>query len=361
MKAEFACLLSGVMMLFFQGEAHADWPQPPEEIQSLVIPVDGTDSAAEVVRKDMESALYGTQPAGPNKIREAVTKDRGYVLCGNLFETNGFFALYEPKVGDKLGSPTLALAEYVDAGWQLRGLWNMQLDWISKDDRWGGPETQHGKRDLPSVPFLLRDVIADGTSEVIVSGEMAKYRQARYVMKYDKKSRKLDLLTYSWDMPVKVGDYLRIYDASGNKAVWEQWRFYGWKDDQLVERATWHSESSYDNVDPAFYLTSTTGPDGKSESFRFTMTHGPLALDISRNDEPFGKVTCGWLTGKSDENDDLMIGAWIFEKVTGLPREYFPEGRLRLEGDGAKLGRLEESATVEVTGSDEVKRRFPVK
>jgi hypothetical protein len=56
-----------------------------------------------------------------------------------------------------------------------------------------------------------------------------------------------------------------------------------------------------------------------------------------------------------------MTGAWIFEKVTGLPREYFPEGRRRLEGEGVKLRRLEESATVEVTGSDEVKQRFPVK
>jgi hypothetical protein len=361
MRAELACLLSGVMMWFFQEDAHADWPQPPDEIQRLVVSMNDADGAGEGVIKDMVRALADVRPGKGNKVDEGATKDRGYVLSGDLFGTGGFFALYEPKRESGEDFPTLALAEHVEGSWKTRGLWKMQLYWIPKDERWVGPDNQYGKGDLPSVPFLLRDLIADGTPEVIVSGEMSKYHQARYVMKYDKQSHKLDLLTFSWDMPARVGDYLRIYDASGNKAVWEEWRFYGWKDDKLVERAMWHSESPYNNVDPAFYLASTTGPDGKLESFRFTMPEGPLALDISRNDEPFGKVTCGWLPGKSEENDDLMTGAWIFEKVTGLPREYFPEGRRRLEGEGVKLRRLEESATVEVTGSDEVKQRFPVK
>jgi hypothetical protein len=357
MKADSVWMLLVGMLLFGTGAARADWPQPPDDIQTHVIPVDGSDSAAEVVRMDMDVALAGTQPAGPNKIRQTATSSRGYVLCGNLFGTDGFFALYEPKIANKAGCPTLALAEYVDAGWKLRGLWKIDLYWVPQDTRWSGPESQYDKNDSPNLPFTLEDLISDNTPEVIVSGEKAKYFQARYVMRYDKKSHGLDLLTYSWTAPQKVGDYLRIVDTSGNKAVWCAWTFLEWKDNKLTERAMWHSESPYNNVDPSFFKVRTTGADGKKENFRATMS-GAGDYDISKDDKPFAKLSTKWLSGKSEENADLMMGAWIFEKLTGLPREYFPERHGPLDQDKSKLEKLEEFAEVEVVGSEESTRRF---
>lgn len=357
MKANSVGMLLGGVLLFGMGAARGDWPQPPDDIQKQVIPVEGSDSAAEVVRMDMDAALAGTQPAGPNKIREMATSDRGYLLCGNLFGTDGFFALYEPKIASKPGSPTLALAEYVDAGWKLRGLWKMDIYWSPEDARWSGPESQYDKNNSPHLPFTLEDLISDNTPEVIVSGEKAKYFQARYVMRYNKKSHGLDLLTYSWTAPQKVGDYLRIVDTSGNKAIWCEWTFLEWKDDKLVERAMWHSESPYNNVDPSFFMVRTTGPDGRKENFRATSS-GAWDFDITKDDKPFAKVSAKWQPEKSEENAELMMGAWIFEKVTGLPREYFPERHGPLDGDKSKLEPIEKFAEVEVVGSDESKRRL---
>jgi len=83
--------LSGVLVLG-SGVALADWPGPAVDIQEHVIAVDGKDSAAEVVRLDMNLIIGVTQPRRSNEVRELATKDRGHVLSGNLFGTGGFFA-----------------------------------------------------------------------------------------------------------------------------------------------------------------------------------------------------------------------------------------------------------------------------
>lgn len=368
MKANFASwsgVLGGALLLGAE-LARGDWPQPPENIQEQVIPVNGNDSAAEVVRQDMKMAgLHGIQPGRSKQEREFATKDGGYLLCGDLFGTGGFFALYEPKIGKKPGSPTLALAENVEAEWNLRGLWKMGMDWIPEDKRWSGPEYQYAEKDSLHLPFELEDVIGDDTPEVIVAGEKSKYHQARYVMKFNNETHGLDVLTYSWAKPVKVGTYLRIYDASGNKSVWQAWTFLEWSDGKLKERAMWHSETPYNNIDPSFSLVRVTGADGKAEEFRVTRGNGdesePWKYVVLKEAKPFAKVKVEWIPEKSRENEELMEGAWIFEKLTGLAREDFPERYGSEKKDKPKLERLEEYATVEVetaAGNEEARVRF---
>lgn len=357
-------LLGGVLVMG-SGVALGDWPGPPEDIQEHVIAVDGKDSAAEVVRLDMHQVLGVTQPQRSNEVRELATKDRGYVLSGNLFGTGGFFALYEPKISNKPGSPTLALAEHVAGKMELRGLWKTRMDWIPQHERWSGPEYQYEEKDSLHVPFLLEDVIGDATPEVIVAGEKGKYHQARYVMMYNKESHGLDLLTYSWAKPVKVGNYLRIYDISGNKAIWQAWTFLEWKDGQLAERAMWHSESPYNNIDPPFKVVRVTGADGKLEKFRVAAGNSeadsPWNYEITKNGEPFAKLAVEWTPGNHRENAELMEAAWIFEKLTGLAREDFPQRYGPEKEDKPKLERLEDHATVVVeaaAGNEEARDRF---
>lgn len=92
--------LGGVVMLG-GGVAWGDWPMPPEDIQEQVIAFDGMDPAAEVVRMGLHEVVRVTQPQRLYEVRELATKDRGYVLSGNLFGTGTFFALYEPKIGQQ--------------------------------------------------------------------------------------------------------------------------------------------------------------------------------------------------------------------------------------------------------------------
>jgi len=368
MNANFAgggwISLSGVLVLG-SGVALADWPGPPVDIQEHVIAVDGKDSAAEVVRLDMNHILGVTQPQRSNEVRELATKDRGYVLSGNLFGTGGFFALYEPKIGNKPGSPTLALAEHVDGEMELRGLWKTPMNWIPQHERWSGPEYQYAEEDSLHLPFVLEDVIGDETPEVIVAGEKGKYHQARYVMKYNKESHGLDLLTYSWAKPVKVGKYLRTYETSGNKAIWQAWTFLEWKDGMLAERAMWHSEAPYNNIDPPFHKVRVAGAEGKLEEFRVTMgtdePGSPWKYEISQGGEPFAKLAVKWPPGSEPGNAHLMEAAWIFEKLTGLAREDFPERYGPEMEDKPKLERLEDHATVVVeaaAGNEEARLRF---
>lgn len=355
----------GVMLWLDPGVVRGDWPHPPDDIQELVIPVDGKDSGAEEARRDMGQSLVwpsrewarGVRPAGPN-LGEWATKKRGYGLYGDLFGTGGFFALYEPKVDDKSGMPTLALAEHVDAEWQLRGLWAIQMDWLPRDERWTGTEVFTNRETAARVPFELEDVVGDKVPEVIVAGEMMKYRQARYVMKFDPKSHGLELLDYSKMKPVKAGNCMRVFSDSGNKAIWGEWAFLEWKEGKLIERAVWHSESPYNNVDPPFYTARVAGKDGKAEDFKIISGNG---WEVLKDGKPFAKVAVTWNTKERPQEWDLLQGAWFFEKLTGLAREDFPERHGPETNDKPKLEKLEDHAKVEMipgSANEEAQERF---
>ncbi len=344
------------------GVARGDSPHPPGDIQSLVIAVDGKDSGAEVARRDMGQSLVlpsreWTRGDRPEK-SEWATKELGYGLYGNLFGTGGYFALYEPKVGDKSGMPTLALAEQADGEWKLRGLWTIQMDWLPRDDRWAGTQVFANRDQVARVPFELEDVVGDATPEVIVAGEMMKYRQAWYVMKFDPKTHGLELLTYSMMKPVKEGNCVRIYSDSGNKAIWSEWAFLEWNDGKLVERAAWHGESPYNNIDPSFWDVRVAGKNGKTEHFKIISGDG---WELLKDGEPFGKVAVTWKQGEMPGDGDLLVGAWFFEKITGLAREAFPERHGGETNDKPKLEKLEDHATVEMvpgSGNEEARRRL---
>ncbi len=352
----------GAAVALGAGAARGDSPQPPDDIQELVIPVDGKDSGAEVARRDMGQSLVwpsrewarGARPARPN-LGEWATKERGYGVYGDLFGTGGFYALYEPKVGDKSGMPTLALAEHVDAEWKLRGLWTIQMDWLPRDERWTGTKVFYNQEKAPRVPFELEDVVGDEVPEVIVAGEMMKYRQASYVMKFDAKTHGLELLGWSKMKPVKVGNCMRFYSNSGNKAIWSEWTFLEWQEGKLIERAAWHSETPYNNSDAWFWEARVAGKDGKTEHFKIISGNG---WEVRKDSKPFAKVTVTWKKGERPSGGELMEGAWFFEKLTGLTREDFPARHGGETNDKPKLEKLEDHATVEMvpgSGNDEAR------
>jgi hypothetical protein len=348
-----------MILALVSGTARADWPVFDRDIQQDVIPLDGTDTAAEVVRLDMGSTAGVSQPGRPDRgvVPELATKDGGYVLCGDLFGTGRFYVLYEPKIGNKPGLPTMALAEYGNENdWVLRGLWKIPISWVSKKDRWSGTSQSTYPKETRHKPFVLEDVVGDGTPEVIVAGEQLKFHRVSYLLKFDEKTHGLTLLCHAMAKPVKVGKYVRTFETSGNKATWAEWTFQEWKDDKLAERATWHSESPYNNVDPPYYLVTSTAEDGTREEFRVNFGNyekeTPWKYEILKDGKPFATMMVKWIEGKSRENEHLMEGAWIFEKLTGLSREFFPERYGPETEEKPKLERLEDYATVEMKVAD---------
>lgn len=363
--AMFRWVLLGGLLLLGAGVARGDWPQPPENIQEHVISLKAESPTEKAAREHLAAALAGVKPAAEAVPRISATADKGYLVWGDLFRTGGCYALYEPKEKVAEDAATLGLAEWKDGKWELRGLWKMQVDWVPQEERWSGSGYQDTYKDAARVPFELEDVISDEVPEVIVSGEKMKYHQAKYLLHFDAKTHGLELLTYSMARPVKAGKQVRLYDASGNKAIWQEWQFLEWKDGKLVERAAWHSETPYNGEEASFDTVRVAGEDGKVENFRINLGVGEgentRNYEVMKDGGPFAKVAVTWTPGKSQDNAELMERAWFFEKLTGLAREDFPERYGPETGDKPKLQRLENGATVRMvsgSGNEEARERF---
>ncbi len=344
--------------------ARADWPTFDREIQRDVIALD--DTAAEQVRRSMEAHLRELpQPAAPHEVRELATTDHGYLLHGDLFGTGGNFALYEPKINKMQDSPTLALAEQVAEKWVLRGLWRMPIKWVSNEKHWAGTGESWFPKETPLRPFVLENVVGDKTPEVIVAGELLKYRQVSYLLGYDSETHGLKLQAHAMAKPVKVGNLVRLYESSPNKAIWSKWTFLGSKDGKLEERASWYSNTPYNNVDPPYSRVTTSNPDGTLTAYRVNSgnfeNETQWNYEILKDAKPFAKIAVKWMPEKTTDNRELMEGAWIFEKLTGLPRGEFPQRYGPETEEKPKLERLENFATVEVEiaeGNEEARQQF---
>ncbi len=317
------------------------------------------------VREHAAAALAGIKPDEVAGTQVSATAEKGYLLWGDLFGIGGCFALYEPKEKKAKDvtkdAATLGLAEWKDGKWELRGLWKMPMLWMpgeADEGRWSGPDGYCDPQNTVHMPFELADLVADEVPEVIVFGERTKYHQVIYVMKFDKESRGLDLLTYSMAKPVKAGKYLRTYDASPNKAIWEKWTFLEWTDGKLEERATWHSEVPYNNVDPEFRLVEVTGKKGQVEKFRIVWEASEMdrqsEVKVTKDEGPYATLKISWKdAGDETSRRYLPEEPWLFEKLTGLPHDCFPE--LSEQKDTPPF---EKTASVAVVGGEEAKERF---
>ncbi len=344
-------------MLCGTGVARGDWPQPPENIREHVVSLKEETPVVKAVRENLAAVLAGAKPEEAAEARISATAEKGYLMWGDLFKTGACFALYEPKEKEavKLDAAwkpgaTLALAEWKDGKWELRGLWRMPLGWVPLEDRWSGNESKYVERDTLRMPWELEDMIGDSTPELVVSGEKMKYHQARYVMKFDKESRGLELLTYSIKKPEKMGKYLKTYAASGNKAIWSEWTFLEWSEDKLEERAVWRSVTPYHQPAPSFTLVDVTREGGKRRSYRIEQPDSfedqRDVFAISQSGLPIGTVTVEWKSDQINLNDRYARAeSVIFHEMTGLPREVFPEPR-----DGKVPEALGEEAKVSVDG-----------
>ena len=340
--------------------ARGDWPAAPENIQQHVIDLTKDSPALNEVKQRLPATLAEVKPI-PER-RASATADGRYMLCGDLFKNGGCFALYEPKAEDN--PATLALAEWQKGKWELRGLWKMPVQWTPQEPK-GRPA------EIARLPFELDDLGADGVPEVIVSGEKMKYHQVRYLMHFDAKSHGLELLTYSLKKPVKAGNFVRLYDGSQNKASWSEWQFLEWQNGNLVERVIWHSEMAYRETDESFVLAEVKKAPGKWKRYRIDEVAGgeenEHAYKLSKDGKQIGSVAFEWkpeTVDRSDSHNSEM--AWIFEKLTGLPRQHYPDTQsYTIYKDGKEEHHLDElpellekNATAQFGGDAELQQIF---
>lgn len=286
-------------------------------------------------------------------------KSQNYILYGDLFHTGENYALAEivtdSSNSDQDGwsdNTMAALALWRDSSWHLQGQWNIPVTWRPDDWKRG--------QDIPlpvrpsSEPFQLIDLSGDRIPEVVIEGDIHKYYQQKYLLRFSPKEKTLQLLEGSYALPVKLGPYLRLYENSGRRAIWGEWTYFKWKGLDLTKVASWHDEAPYNQTDEPFIDTQVVGKDGRTVTYH--ITYGDTSSDhetariITRDGHPYAKVTFVWpqpFPQPSSLNSDEIETAWLFHRLTGLPLDTFPTEEKTPPPPFPKYGKIRLSGTKE--------------
>jgi hypothetical protein len=327
-------------------------------LAGLAVPLDKPspkrDAAGEVVK-----ALLADFPGKAGRKPEFVVAKSGRgVLWGDLFKTGGCQALVEltPQNDDDAAIYGVAFAESAGSGWVVHAIWDIPVTW--RPAKWQSSGDDHLPAKPQTEPFLLRDLSGDGVPEVIVGGEVEKYYQEHYVLRFSARSHALELVASAMSEPDVVEDYVRLYRNSGRRSIWEEWQFLKWVGDDLVSTASWHDEVAYGAEDLTFSEGERVTDSGKTEViliiFGKGVEHDLGAYQLTRDGRTFGRMEVKWKDEYNLPPDaDEIQSAWLFEKTTGLPRRFYP-GR----EDPKPVRRLEDFATVTIEGDAEAAKFF---
>ncbi len=350
---------SGLWILLIAAQAQPT-PKSLEGLSGLVVPMDKPSPKLEAAQRLVNTAL-AELPAELGQAPEfVVTKSGQGVLWGDLFKTGGCFALAELSVQRDASweDDGAAFAEWENGRWRLLQVWDIPVTW--RPEGWEESGEDYLAATPATQPFMLEDFRGDGAKDVVMAGSVGKYFQENYLMRFLPKTKELKLVAYAMAKPEKVGDYVRLYFDSGRRSIWTEWQFCKWKDEELLTVSSWHSEVGYGEKAPTFFEGMRLDGDRQPVTIRVLYGHGQEiedgAYELSRNGQPFGAMKIGWKDKEHPpERAGVMEGAWLFEKITGLPPSLYPE---REEADA--IPKLEDFATITITGNDEAVRYFGV-
>lgn len=185
--------------------------------------------------------------------------------------------------------------------------------------------------------------------EVIVAGEVEKYYQEHYLLRFDSKAHSLKFVDEAMAMPEKVGDYVRLYFNSGRRAIYEEWQFLQWKNGELEEVASWHDETPYNDPDSPFIIV---GVKREGRLSKYILENQEVSVwTVTDEGRPSVTVRFRW-PKDSPPDGDYAENAWLFQKFTGLPLALFSDrsdvsadhlvfpGQVEVKGSGAVAGLL---------------------
>jgi hypothetical protein len=333
-----------------------------DELQKLVVPLGKPSALLKAVEANLAAALAEAVPHARMKQQSLVTKDELVILYGDLFKNGGCFAIFQVQAKSEdhpdYQDGGFALAEWTKAGWQLRGLWNIPAIWRPKG--WKPQDDDYLPVSPATQPFELNDLSGDGVPELIVAGEVDKYFQAHYLLRFEPKTHGLHLLEWAMGKPERAGKYVRLYSNSGRRAIFEEWRYMVWSRGRLMQRASWHDEVPYNDVDGSFVLAEVNSDLGEQRSFRIapgeSSSENESAYTITEGDRHYADVVFVWKKSKLKNQDNrcsALQSSWLFEKITGLPRNLYP-----VVESPKNVSHLEAHATVRVTGGKDALQRF---
>jgi len=215
----------------------AQKPGPLAHDPYILVPLDIPSERLAQAKTNLEALLQPPALDSGQEKHVRILDDERYVLYGDLFKTGEIYALVELPA-DYYGGQ-LAFAQLVKGRWELRGLWNIDTVWKSKEKKDTGDE--HYPVPPAEAPFELVDF--DGVHGVIMAGEVWRYYQSFYLLRFDPKTRSLQLLADAMGKPEFHDGLWRLYFNSGHRSVFEEWVFAKYVDGKLKKTASWHDGS----------------------------------------------------------------------------------------------------------------------
>ncbi len=292
-------------------------------------------------------------PAGKDTPHFVKTTDGRGILLGDFAGDGDTEALVELSAPDGDNAPGVAFACWHEGQWVVRNLWGISPTW--RPAGWKNGDGDYLPITPAEQPFWIEHLEGDAAAWVVIAGDVWKYWQEHFVLRFDAKQKRLQLLDSAMGKPKFLsGGWLRLYFSSGHRSVFGEWRFLRWRAGKLVMRASWHEESPYNDVDPPFIDAARYDVTGKRQ-FVYRITDADAnAKQITRDKCPFATVTFllpRSLREQTAVDPDGREAAFLFEKLTGLPRELHPDWpNAEASADHKPPPRLEDTAGTRVKG-----------
>ena len=328
----------------------------PYVVVPLDIPSETLTHQKTNVEASLKSFVLDTTPG----THVQILNDGRYVLYGDLFKTKELYALVELPVEHEndpgWDGGRLAFAQQVGGEWQLRGLWNVTTEWRAKDAP--KDEDEHFPVVPAEAPFDLVDFDGDGIPEVVMAGEIWKYYQVFHLLRFDPKTRSLQLLASAMDKPELCDGYVRLYFDSGHRSIFEEWTFAKLIHRKLKEIASWHNGAPYNEGDDEGLRASALNERGQMEDFRIDDVGGlpdKNCFRIKGAGTHIATVCFSQKKGTDPESgspDDLET-PWLFHHLTGLPTDL-----LARRGKAKSLPPFGRYESVRISGNANFVRRL---
>jgi hypothetical protein len=357
---KFANSLSAVvslLCLLFAISAAKAQDDDEDKIQFLPVTPDMETTAAK--------AMEGCIPED-GKISGAINKNGVYTLTGDLFHNGSIYTLIDDN-------QDVIICDWLKTKWEPIGAINVHTVWKFPEG-YRDPIAEHGSEE--PVPFEV--LTLQNRPLVAIATYVEKQGQNYSAILFDSKVTRILDTAYSFanGMPeIKYG-YLVSHNASRGKSDFLATYFSRIQNDKFVLLKSWeesvpwratdddesdssfHASSNgkgytivYDNSKsshPADYVISGNDPPRFDKTGRF--------YSSEKNSKPFAKI---YFTPKKTK-DGVSIDAhdpeelaYLFEKLTSLPREFYKAVSL-FDAEGADLKKkIESDATIKVTGTKE--------
>jgi hypothetical protein len=304
------------------------------------------------VREAILETLKGCAP-NAKSVQSRVSKDGRYVMYGSVFGHGRMFALSQLDTG-------VGVSEWDKGAWEPKEELGLSVSWI----RDGAPKLLLGAVRPVDKAFWTLD-IAGGYSVAVVAGDVGKYFQTFYLLQFDQHSRNVQVVGPAMQKPYYSSGYVVTFNCSPMTGQRKEWDYFSAQAGQLIHAAQWSDYSSSSNPDDHSTTLRRYDKNGKpveqldvedafdadhNENYVCTLLRSVPATSPSEANasqaRTYAEITIIWPKGEAvDEANFDWAEAYVFEKLTGIPRNLFSD-----DATEKNWPKVEDLATVKVKG-----------